>query len=439
MHPFRRFPISPVLPLLSIFLGSPPLSAAAPGEAVRLEALVQSAIASNPEVRLYEAAVAEARSLRRATATLAPPEIQATTGSQQVQDAAGRFAGEGVAWGIGVGQTFEWPGRLGLRKSIANGDVTLATLGLERFRSALGSRVRTSALGLADADEIARATREVVERIHELREVLLQRDPAGISPQLELRILDATELTLRRRANEASLEAKAARQELRLLLGLKEPESLPSIAQAGGVSLPSAPTAPALYGAALTNNFDLRIRLAELEQQGLKVALSRNERGPSFTVTPQFREEPAAGRNQFFEVGVSFPLPLWRNQKPRIAAEEARREQARTLVEIARRNLERDVHAAHRAYESRREELGRWSPDSVAEFRSAATLADRHYRLGAVTVNVYVEMQRQYLDAVEALLDTRREAITAAGDIETLTGVPLLDLPAATAATEVRR
>ena len=98
-----------------------------------------------------------------------------------------------------------------------------------------------------------------------------------------------------------------------------------------------------------------------------------------------------------------------------------------------------DVHAAHRAYESRREELGRWSPDSVAEFRSAATLADRHYRLGAVTVNVYVEMQRQYLDAVEALLDTRREAITAAGDIETLTGVPLLDLPAATAATEVRR
>jgi outer membrane protein, heavy metal efflux system len=143
-------------------------------------------------------------------------------------------------------------------------------------------------------------------------------------------------------------------------------------------------------------------------------------------VTPQFREEPAGGRNQFLELGVSFPLPLWQNQKPRIAAEAARLEQARTLVEIARRTLERDVSTARSAYESRRIELGRWSPESVAEFGAAAALADRHYRLGAVTVTVYVEMQRQYLDAVEALLDTRREAVAAAGEIEALTGVPVL-------------
>ena len=46
-------------------------------------------------------------------------------------------------------------------------------------------------------------------------------------------------------------------------------------------------------------------------------------------------------------------------------------------------------------------------PDSVGRFKEAAELADRHYRLGAVPVATYVELQKQYLEAVEALLDDR--------------------------------
>jgi cobalt-zinc-cadmium efflux system outer membrane protein len=414
VRPFRWF---------ALCTGLAAADAVPPADA--LDRLVRSAVTSNPEVRLYESALDEARARRESAARPAPPELAGSAGSQQVRDTAGRFAGEGIAWSVGVSQTFEWPGRLGLRKSIADGDVALATLGLERFRAALAGKVRTSALGLADAEEKARATGEVAGRIRELREVLLQRDPAGVSPQLELRILDATELTLRRRSSAAALEAETARRDLRLLIGGTNSPEIPALSTSAG-PLPPAPSAAELYGAALTNSFELRTRVAELGQQGLRVALSRNERGPAFTVTPQFREEPAGGRNQLFEVGVSFPLPLWQNQRPRIAAEAARLEQARTLVEIARRTLERDVATARSAYESRRIELGRWSPESVAEFGASAALADRHYRLGAVTVAVYVEMQRQYLDAVEALLDTRREAVAAAGEIEALTGVPVL-------------
>ena len=61
--------------------------------------------------------------------------------------------------------------------------------------------------------------------------------------------------------------------------------------------------------------------------------------------------------------------------------------------------------------------------------KSAAELADRHYRLAAVPVTTYVELQKQYLEAVETLLDTRREAIAAAAELEELTGLDLLATP----------
>jgi cobalt-zinc-cadmium efflux system outer membrane protein len=66
----------------------------------------------------------------------------------------------------------------------------------------------------------------------------------------------------------------------------------------------------------------------------------------------------------------------------------------------------------------------RWRPDSIQQFKDAAELADRHYRLGAVPLSTYVELQKEYLEAVEALVETRKEALEAAGELELLTGLP---------------
>ena len=55
--------------------------------------------------------------------------------------------------------------------------------------------------------------------------------------------------------------------------------------------------------------------------------------------------------------------------------------------------------------------------------REAADLADRHYRLGAVPIATYIELQNSYLDAVEALLDTKIEALEAGLKLQELTGL----------------
>ena len=99
--------------------------------------------------------------------------------------------------------------------------------------------------------------------------------------------------------------------------------------------------------------------------------------------------------------------------------------QAEVSFNVTEREIQRKVLEAALTYETKWREMARWRPDAVQHFQEAAGLADRHYRLGAVPISTYVELQKQYLDAVEGLLDTKREALEATAQLELLTGMPI--------------
>ena len=388
------------------------------------EALVSEALGANAELAFYQAQLEGAKASTRLAGRLDLPKAELQAGQVRSKNLDQSMAGEGAMWSASVRQSFEWPGRLGLRKAIANQDVALATLGLEAFRRNLSGKVRENAFGLASAEEKSRVARAVADRFRALREVLVQRDPAGIAPQLEVRILEATELTLRRRASEFALAVDAERVRLNLLRGaaLEAPLQVKRVLP----ELPERPALDRLMAAANTNNFELRSRAAELVQQGFRVDLARNERWPAFEVGPMTMGQDGSTLDRIVGVGVAFPLPLWRPRTANIAAAEAKRQQAAAVLAVARREVERRVISAARGYDSRLEELAHWRSDVVSQFESAAELADRHYRLGAVPATTYIELQKQYLDAVEAHLDTRREALAALLELEQATGLSLV-------------
>ena len=390
-------------------------------------ALVQEALGHNTEIRFFEAEIQAARASRKTAALLPRPEITGTLGQKRSHDPVGVSSGEGVAWSVGVSQTFEWPGRLGLRRAIANQDVTLAELGLARFQAALASSVRGKAHALAAANERAHVAREVADRFHALREVMIQRDPAGIAPQLELRVLEATELTLRRKAADAELATGNARLALNQLTGRAIDRPLEtSLAES---NLGDAPSLAALMEIAQTNNFELRLRTAELEQQGFRVRLTRNERWPAFSVGPHLTEETAGVQDRIVGIGISFPLPLWKNTSANVEVARARQMQAQALLDTTQREITRRIASALVTFETKKHESAQWQPESIKAFADAAELADRHFRLGAVPTTTYIELQKQYLDAVETLLETRRETILSAAELEELTGINLLGTP----------
>lgn len=385
-------------------------------------ALVTEALERHPELRFYEAEIAAAKAGRRTAGKLANPELIGTVGQNRVRDAARNLSGEGVAWSVGLMQQFEWPGRIGLRKAIANQNAALAELGLARFKTALAGRVRTLAYTLGASQEQAESSREVAERLRALREVLVQRDPAGLTPLLETRIIEATELIAQRTASDAELAVTSALIELNQLRGAG-PEA-PLAVAATTPTFHRVPSLESLLAATRTNNFDLRLRTSELEQQGFRVELARNERYPSFTVGPTFSEENAGDRQRMVGLAINVPLPLWNNNRANVDTAKARQAQAEASLQAAQRELDRQTVTFARTYENKLAALGRWRADSVAHFREAAETADRNYRLSAVPVATYLELQRQYVDAVTALLATRREALEAAAQLETLAGLP---------------
>lgn len=396
---------------------------AAEPASLSIEDLVAEIAAGNPELRFYEAEIQSAKAAGRGATARANPELAVELGRKRVHEASGLLAGEGTAWSVSVTQTFEWPGRLALRKAIADREVELAELGLQRFRTALEARARVLAYGLHAAMTKAAAMREVADRFAALKETFLAREPAGIAPQLETRVIEANELTLQRRASDAELALQSALFELNQLRGAAV--GTPLRVAAPPLALGEAPATEILLAAARENNFEFRIRRAELERQGFEVRLARHERYPAISVSPFYSSERADARETTVGIGLSVPLPVGGRARSAVGVAEARRRQAETAALVAERELERAVLVAAQTFATKTAEARRWPPEAVRHFREAAELADRHYRLGAVPISTYVELQNSYLEAVEALLDTQREALEAGFRLRELTGTDL--------------
>src|ERR671931_690088 len=96
------------------------------GETVSLDALVAEAWMRNPEANVYRAEIAAAKGERRTAGEWPNPEASTEAGAKIVRDYHGNTLGDGIMWTLGATQTFEYPGRVTLRKAIANHQVALA-------------------------------------------------------------------------------------------------------------------------------------------------------------------------------------------------------------------------------------------------------------------------------------------------------------------------
>ena len=179
---------------------------------VTIDGLVTQALARNPELRYYKAEIAVAKADRKSAGKLPNPELDLEVGRKKVT--GGDAKAEGITYSVTLAQPIEWPGRLGLRKAIADRDIALAELGLERFSAYLAARVKVLGYALATQQENAATAAEVADRFTSVKEVVVQREPGGVAPMLEAKIIEAAEVVIQREAGEAAVEMQEALLEL---------------------------------------------------------------------------------------------------------------------------------------------------------------------------------------------------------------------------------
>jgi cobalt-zinc-cadmium efflux system outer membrane protein len=390
---------------------------------VSTENLIATALANNPEIQYYQAQIEAARGGRVSAAQIANPDLSISAGAMHLSPSPGSPAGNGAVWRVEFSQVLDFPGRIALKKAIADHDLTLAQLGLDQFKNQLANAVRAHAGEVALLTHREAAAETVRERLAALIEVMVARDPGTVSARLERRILEASLLNSDRILTDVEKERREATATLAVLCGKRPGGSIE-------VPLPttSFPTPPALDGLmqqAAKTNFDLQQKRVYLARQGLNVDLSKSERWGNISFGPYVGAQTAGQSQVEGGIGFSVPLPLWNRNKGNIQIERAKLQQAETLITTTLRDLERDLSIAVDSYSSELKALERWRPESEKEFAEAAKESDEHFRLGAVPAATYVEMQRGYLDAIDSLIQCRRNAWAHQMEIERLTGTTL--------------
>jgi cobalt-zinc-cadmium efflux system outer membrane protein len=407
------------------------LTASAGAEPRSIASLVEEAYQKNPELHFYEQEIAVAQGDRRTAGTWPNPDLSGQIGGKSYNSLGGRYLGTGSVWSVSLTQTFEFPGRVGLRKAIADKQITLAQLGLEQFRVSLRNRIEMLCYRLLAAQDRAAAATEVAKRFRELISVLVLREPAGPTPLIELRILEGNAATFNHRATQALIELQSAQFELNLLRGVAV--NLPLEVARQSVNLPTLPDSDRLIASSYEQNFDLQARRTELEQQGFRVRLARNEHWPSVKMGPYTAGENVVDSERELGLSLSVSLPFWNKARGSEETAKARLNQAEVLLAAAMRDLERQIMTAAYSYNQLVKELGEDTPQLLEQLRDAADVADSNYRLGALPISTYTEIQLQYVDTTDAVLSSRMDALQNISNLEYLSGERLHDVGAPSA------
>jgi len=118
-------------------------------------------------------------------------------------------------------------------------------------------------------------------------------------------------------------------------------------------------------------------------------------------------------------------LPLWNMNTGKIESEKARAAKVEAELTALVREVERKVADAEFVYRSRREESNDLQKSVLPQMREAAETSDRNYRDGAVPLSTYTELQKQYLDSIDAFTAAQAAAIEARQQLEQLTATRL--------------
>src|ERR1700720_1668412 len=130
-----------------------------------IASLIEEAYQKNPNVHFYEQEIAAARGGRRIVGSRPNPDLSGQVGGKIYNSLGGKYLGTGPVWTVSLTQTFEFPGRVTLRKAVADKEIALARIGLEQFRLSLRNRIEMLCYRLLAAQDRAAGGTEAAQRI----------------------------------------------------------------------------------------------------------------------------------------------------------------------------------------------------------------------------------------------------------------------------------
>jgi len=349
---------------------------------------VSMAITNHPAVLALEANLQASQALRKQAGIRPNPEAEFGAGYKDTETDSGYEVDAALNFPI------ERRGKREARIGVAESDVMVAEADLAQVQRDLELQVRMLAYDYLTASADAEIAREIAERSRAMIDLLKKRPAAGPAMVIELRIIEASLVEFQNSAREFESQRDSSKAALNILLhrDMNSPLLLMDDLQ-----VPSAQYDLASLSLSLEKSPSLMKRLAEATRAAREASAAALETKPDFGVGPYVSREDAGDAETTVGLAISIPL-MWRNpNQGMIAAAKARQTEAEAQFESARLEARTELVQLHHLYEAAVAQVDSIPPELVSNLHDAADLADRQYRLGAIPVQLFLDMQREFL------------------------------------------
>ncbi len=388
-----------------------------------LQAALDAALASHPEMAAAEQRLAAARQRPVQERSLPDPMVSAGYNSVGKPFPGAGLGSEPVAnIGVMVSQELPYPGKRALRAAVAEREVDAVAVDVDAARVSVAARVKQAYYRLA----ATYASGDVLTRTRALLETLLKvgetRYGVGQAEQQDVFKAQAELSVLALRLERISQERRAREAELAALMGLPMGTA---VGRPEPIALPAPDvSAEALLERARTSAPMLRRDAAMVQRAEAAIAAARADYKPDFAVSGGYYNMGSMPPMYEFRVDVVVP---WRKAKRDAAVAERASEAAasRRTVEASTRTLEarvqEDVAMAQTSARLARLYRDALLPQLQLAFESSMS----SYQTGRVdflsvlaNVGSVLENEMRYVDEVTA-------AHLAIARLEEMTGVDI--------------
>jgi cobalt-zinc-cadmium efflux system outer membrane protein len=380
----------------SLSLPSVAAGAEPPATDAVLQALVDEALARNPQLaaaRHLEVA-AETRPLQ------AGSRPGPTVGVFYQNDGGGPSLGREPMTMLGVsgGQEIPYPGKLGLRRQVAQAEAAMAAFEVERARLGLIGSVKAAYHGLVLARGLASLALEQREIWQEVQETARVRYASAVGSQREMLRAQVEATRVHALHAQHHAEARARLAQLNALLG--RPADAPVNTPGLLTFVPESRSAAEIVAWTEANSPELKASALAAERDERAVALARREFKPDFNL--QGGVMYRGSLPPMWQLGASVMLPSRARVRGALAEAEARLAASKAFQEDVRVRLRAVVEQRLALLEAAQQIEATYRDGLLPQGDLAVQSATATYAAGQGS-------QIAVLEAAAALLDDRTD------------------------------
>jgi cobalt-zinc-cadmium efflux system outer membrane protein len=415
-----------------------------------VDTLVIRALAVHPAMRAASARAEAARHRVQPAALLPDPMLMVGIQNLPLGNEAGMQGPDPMTMRmVGVGQTIPYPGKLALRRRVAERELAAAEAAVVATSRQIARDVKDAHYELAFLDralEIAHRNQSVLVNLIRVTEARYGVGTAGQQDVLKARVEasrlaeTAVSLTEQRRATLARLNALLDRESE---APLREPTIAGAIARVAvaesaqeirftsaalGARAADSPLRrlAELQEVALRENPELREQEAMIGAQVARAELARREYLPDVDLSLQYGQRP--GRPDMITALVSVPLPIWKGRRQDALAAEARAEL--TALEAARAAKRNEVRAEVARLvselERQRAQLALYVKAILPQAQASLASAAASYQVGKVEFLTVLDNQATVFSYETEYFRALSDFAKTLAELERVVGVEVL-------------